>query len=159
MNMTQKWIRELAGLDLFAGCRRTTLAYVDRLGCTLDVLPGRTLCREGAAGEEFFILTGGLVDVRTASGTFAVLCRGAWFGEAALTDGKPRRATVRARTNSRLLVFNRREFRSLLEAAPCVRERVGETAARVIAGGAPTSEPWYRAIAENTRYLDAVPAV
>ncbi len=156
--MTPKCIRDLGGLDLFAGCRRTTLAHVDRLGCTLDVNAGRLLCREGAAGEEFFVLAGGLVDVRTETGTFAVMYRGGWFGEAALTDGRPRRATVRARTHARLLVFNRREFRSLLEAVPCVRERVSETAARVIAGDSPTGAPWYRAIAEGARYLDAVPA-
>jgi CRP-like cAMP-binding protein len=156
--MTPKCIRQLADLDLFSGCRRTTLAHIDRLACTLDVDAGRTLCREGAAGSEFFVLADGLVDVQTTTGTFAVMYPGAWFGEAALTDGKPRRATVRARSHSRVLVFSRRDYRSLLDSVPCVRDRVTETAARVIAGGAPTGAPWYRAIAERARYVDAVSA-
>jgi len=156
--MTPKCIRDLAQLDLFAGCGRTTLGHIDRLGCTLDVDPGRLLCRQGATGEEFFVLENGVVDVRTADGTFAVMYPGAWFGEAALTDGNPRRATVRTRNPARLLVFGRREFRSLLDAAPRVRERVSETAARVIAGNAPTDAPWYRPLAAHAQYLDDLAA-
>jgi CRP-like cAMP-binding protein len=156
--MIPKYLRELAELNLFSGCRRTTLAHIDRLACTLDVSAGRTLCKQGAIGEEFFVLAGGLVDVHTDAGTFAVMYRGAWFGEAALTDGAARRATVRTRSPATLLVFGRREFRSLREAVPGVRERVDETAARVIAGGAPTDDLWYRAIAERARYLDVAAA-
>jgi hypothetical protein len=154
--MTPKCVRDLARLDLFTGCRRTTLGHIDRLGCTLEVNPGRLLCKQGAIGEEFFVLESGLVDVRTVDGTFAVMYPGAWFGEAALTDGAPRRATVRTRGSSRLLVFSRHEFRSLLDAVPTIRERVTETAARVIGGQAPTDAAWYRPIAEHTRYLDRV---
>jgi hypothetical protein len=152
--MTPKCIKELGRLDLFTGCRRTTLGHIDRLGCALDVDAGRTLCKQGAGGEEFFVLAGGVVDVRTADGTFAVMYPGAWFGEAALTDGAPRRATVRTRTHSKLLVFSRQEFRSLLDAVPSVRERVTESASHVIAGEPPTSAPWYRPLAEHARYVD-----
>jgi CRP-like cAMP-binding protein len=136
-------VQRLASLELFAGCARRTLERIDTLGCTIDVQPGRVLCREGAIGEEFFVLLAGLVDVRRGSERVAFMHPGAWFGETALLTRQPRRVTVTTRSAATVLVFGKREFRALLALAPQAQELLQETARRVDGGGAPTRLLWY----------------
>jgi CRP-like cAMP-binding protein len=111
---------------------------------TLDVPAGRVLCEEGASGSEFFVLVEGRVEVLKAGRPTALLQHGAWFGEIALLEATPRRATVVARTPATLLVFGKREFNGLLFIAPTVRGRLQATSARVVDGLAPSRLPWYQ---------------
>ena len=142
--MSKATIRRIAGLELFSDCRRAELAQIDQLGTTIDVPAGRTLCTEGARGHEFFVLLAGDVDVRTAAGTVAIVHAGGWFGELALLDGRPRRATVTATTDVRVTVFDRREFNCLLAVAPSVRTVIRRGAMRLVDGDTPTRQPWYQ---------------
>jgi CRP-like cAMP-binding protein len=142
--MTTATIRRLAALELFAGCRRAELARIDQLGTTLAVRPGRTFCGQGAPGYEFFVLLEGDVVVQTAAGTVALLHPGGWFGELALLDGEPRRATVTARTHVTVIVFEKREFKCMLEVAPSVRARIQRGAKRLARGDTPTRQAWYQ---------------
>jgi ATP-binding cassette, subfamily B, bacterial len=127
--MSKTTISRIRNLDLFEGCTRAQLAKIDRLGTTLAFAPARALCVEGSPGAEFFVLLDGVVDVRTSSGTVELLRPGSWFGEIALIETVPRRATVTTRSESLLLVFGRREFNTLLAIAPPVRERLQRSAA------------------------------
>jgi CRP-like cAMP-binding protein len=129
VGMSKTTISRLRSLELFEGCTRAQLAKIDRLGITLGFAPGRALCVEGSPGAEFFVLVDGVADVRTSSGTVALLRSGAWFGEIALIDKVPRRATVTTRSESRVIVFGRREFNTLLAIAPHVRARLQRSAA------------------------------
>jgi CRP/FNR family transcriptional regulator, cyclic AMP receptor protein len=147
--MSSVSIRRLAALELFAGCRRTTLERADQLGTTVDVPAGRTLCKEGESGTEFFVLLDGEAQVRTEAGTVAMIRPGAWFGETALIDSAPRRATVTTTTPATVIVFGKREFNGLLSIAPSVRSRLEKTTSRVIDGEAPTRQPWYQPLARD----------
>jgi len=129
VGMSKTTISRLRSLDLFEGCTRAQLAKIDRLGITLAFAPGRELCVEGSPGAEFFVLIDGVVDARTSSGAVELLRPGSWFGEIALLDKVPRRATVTTRSESLLLVFGRREFGTLLAIAPHLRERLQRSAA------------------------------
>ncbi len=142
--MTTATIRRISALELFAGCRRAELARIDQLGTIVTVRPGRTLCDEGAPGYEFFVLLEGDVVVRTAAGAVALLHAGGWFGEMALLDGEPRRATVTATTQVMVIVFDKREFNCMLEVVPSVRARLQNGANQLVHGDAPTREPWYQ---------------
>jgi CRP-like cAMP-binding protein len=144
--MSKITMRRIHGLELFGGCTRSQLAAIDRLGTTVDVARGTRLCVEGTPSDQFFLLVDGLVDVRTSAGVAAFLRPGAWFGESALLNDAPRRATLVTRTKSSLIVFDRREFNSLLRIAPSVQRRLRECEMRVAAGTAPTTEPWYQHI-------------
>lgn len=148
--MSRTTIARLGAINLFAGCRRRSLAIIDRLGVTIDLPAGCALCAEGRSGTEFFVLLDGLVDVRTAAGTAAVLRPGAWFGETALLDHAPRRATVTARTPVTLIVFGKREFSALLTAAPNVRAQLEQTTAHIVSGRAPTRQPWYQPLSSQS---------
>jgi CRP-like cAMP-binding protein len=137
-------IARLKSLDLFTGCGRSQFATIDQLGVTLDLAPGVALCKEHCPGGEFFVLLSGLVEVRNDAGTAAILRPGAWFGETALIDNAPRRATVTTRTPVAVLVFGKREFKGLLSLTPYIRTRVERTAAQVVAGDSPAEQPWYQ---------------
>jgi len=142
--MASRCIARLKTIDLFNGCSRAQLATIDRLGVTLDLPAGMTLCAEANPGAEFFVLLSGIAEVRTESGTAAELQPGAWFGETALIDRSPRRATVTSRTPVTVLVFGKREFGGLRVVDPGIDERLARTSARAIAGDSPTELAWYR---------------
>ncbi len=151
--MSKSTIRRLASLELFASCRRSELEAIDRLGVTLDVPAGRVLCLEGQPGEEFFVLLSGSAEVRSTSGAAALVFPGGWFGETALLDGAPRRATVAARCDSTVLVFNRIEFAQLLHIAPALHARLQQSATRVLAGGYPSRQPWYQPLPASFPFM------
>jgi CRP-like cAMP-binding protein len=137
-------IARLKSLELFTGCGRTQFATIDGLATTLDLEPGVALCTEHYPGAEFFVLLSGLVEVRNEAGIAAILRPGAWFGETALIDLAPRRATVTARTPVAVLVFGKREFKRLLALSPHIRNCLEHTAAQVVAGDGPCEQPWYQ---------------
>jgi CRP-like cAMP-binding protein len=142
--MASTTIARLKSVELFTGCSRSQLTAIDRLGVTLDLPAGATLCTEARPGAEFFVLLAGLAEVRTVSGAAAVLRPGAWFGEIALIDHTPRRATVTSRTPVTVLVFGKREFNGLRGVNPHIEECLERTTAEVVAGKPPTELPWYQ---------------
>ena len=122
--MSRTTIERLRNLDLFAGCGRRELERIDQLTVTLQIPAGRRLCAEGARGQEFFVLVDGVANLHSSSGSAALLGAGAWFGEGALLDGAPRRATIATVSDTMVLVFGRREFRALWSDFPTVRARL-----------------------------------
>jgi CRP-like cAMP-binding protein len=126
--MRTNHLQTLAGLELFEGCGGRQLRVIDSSSTVIDVQQGRTLCREGEIGSEFFVIIDGAVTVRRDARVLATLSNGDWFGEIALSSGSRRRvATVETSVPSRLLVFNGREFRRLVDACPLVEHRVAES--------------------------------
>jgi CRP/FNR family transcriptional regulator, cyclic AMP receptor protein len=136
--MTTTTINRLRNLDLFQGCTRSQLKQIDQLGIALSFAPGRTLCVEGSPGAEFFVLVDGLVAASRSAGTVSLMRPGSWFGETALLRNRPRAATVTVRCESTVIVFERREFNTLLSIAPRVRERLERTAEFFAGQAAPT---------------------
>lgn len=87
------------------------------------------VCREGDAGDAFFVLRRGTVEVvaRGADGRdthVADLAAPAFFGEMALMTGETRSATVRAKTDVELLVVARSGFETLFKTKPGVAAAV-----------------------------------
>jgi CRP/FNR family cyclic AMP-dependent transcriptional regulator len=80
--------------------------------------------------EVYFLLTGGAqVGIRAVDGkavTFRELAAGGMFGEYAAIDGRPRSATVDARTSSLVASIPAVAFRELLETEPKVAKRLME---------------------------------
>jgi CRP-like cAMP-binding protein len=149
--MSKATFHRIHEVELFGGCRKSELNRIDQLGFNMVVPAGRTLCAEGEPGSEFFVLLDGLVEVTTSAGDNALLRPGAWFGEAALVNNVPRSATVRTRVDSVVIVYNRREFNTLLSVAPCVRKRISTASRRVAAGSRPSNQPWYQPLTADAR--------
>ncbi|HEY1738971.1 MAG TPA: cyclic nucleotide-binding domain-containing protein [Acidimicrobiia bacterium] len=122
--MSDITIRRLRNLELFRGCNRSELEKIDRLTTTLVFGAGKTLCTEGGRAQEFFVLVDGVANLHSSRGDAALLVPGTWFGEGVLVNGAQRVATVTTVTDTMLLVFGRREFRTLCTDVPTVLARI-----------------------------------
>lgn len=127
----------LSRVPLFERCSRRELSRVASLMTPLEMAEGSVLTRQGDPGNQCFVIIEGTVDVRIDDRTVAELGAGEVVGEMALLDGRPRTATVRARTPLRLEVLDRREFMSLLENTPSVTLKLLKTLAERIRGFEP----------------------
>jgi CRP-like cAMP-binding protein len=112
----------------------------------LTVPRGKTLCREGEIGREFFVLTRGLAEVCGSGNERALLHEGAWFGEGALIENVTRRATVTAVLQSTVLVFDRREFAGMVREMPAVRARLEASVEAIVHHRDGTRFSWYQPI-------------
>jgi hypothetical protein len=88
--------------------------------------PGRTLVVEGEPGDSMFIVVRGQLEVTTRGPQgdvkLAELSSGDFFGEVALLHGRPRTATIKARTPAECLVLRRDDWQALVARFPRVRE-------------------------------------
>ena len=104
----------LRRVPLFARLSPRQIQRIGALADEVDVPDGKVLTREGASGQEFFVLVDGQARVERAGKLVGKLSPGDFFGEISLIDGGPRTATVQAEGAARLLVLNRPQFLSLL---------------------------------------------
>ncbi len=104
----------LQNVPLFAGLNRRELETIGGLCSEVDMPAGRTLMRQGDAGNEFFVIVDGRVRVERDGQTLATLGAGDFLGEIALIDHEPRTATAVCESDARLLVLDHREFHSLM---------------------------------------------
>jgi CRP-like cAMP-binding protein len=117
----------LRRFDIFSGCDDRLLKKLSNLGTPVRIETGGALTKEGKQGREFYLIVEGDADVRHEGATIATLAAGGFFGEMALIDGLPRSADVVATSPMELLVFDPREFASLLNDYPSVSKRILRT--------------------------------
>ncbi len=117
-------IQRLGGIPLFDGFSRKHLERISQLCTEIHLDAGKTLCHEGEAGSEFFVLEAGTVTVSTGGKEVATLGPGSFFGELALLDAGPRTATVTAAEDVTVLVLSRQEFMAMLKEEPQVALRM-----------------------------------
>lgn len=79
---------------------------------------GQEIIKEGAPGEEMFILLKGKVRVHKNDAFITHLLPGSHIGEMALVDRTPRSASATAEEHSRLLILGRREFYEIIRKDP-----------------------------------------
>ncbi|MEO7804293.1 MAG: cyclic nucleotide-binding domain-containing protein, partial [Actinomycetota bacterium] len=111
-------VDSLRKVTLFGGLSRRDLAYVAKLAETKTLRQGSVIIRQGADGNEFFVIEAGNASVVRGRKIVARLGPGDHFGELALLSNHPRRATVVADTPVTLLVLGRRAFMSTLGEMP-----------------------------------------
>jgi CRP-like cAMP-binding protein/Zn-dependent protease len=122
----------LAALPLFAGLGS---AELDRLASKMLITrysAGDTIVEQGAAGDRFFVIVDGQVEVIRSDddgreAPLAELGVGDFFGEMALLDRAPRSATVRALSPVETYTLTAEDFHRMLERPP-TDERVREAA-------------------------------
>lgn len=86
-------------------------------GTWLRVAPGVCVVEEGEAGEDFYVVASGQLQVERDGTTVGTLRAGDFFGELALLRDAPRAATVRAITPARLFVLPRDAFDAVVRAS------------------------------------------
>lgn len=121
-------LRRVDFLRLLADEQVATLASysVERL-----YAEGEMILRQGEAGDEFFILQRGEVAVLLGPEAVEVarLTAGHFFGEMSIMTGAPRRASVRAVSDTEVLVVGKDGMKHVLEASPELAEQISDALA------------------------------
>jgi len=80
--------------------------------------PGEEIIKEGAAGDEMFIVLRGKIRLHKNGAYITNLGSGAHMGEMALVDRGPRSVSATAEERSRVLTLRRREFYQIIRKDP-----------------------------------------
>lgn len=114
----------LAGVTFFEGFSSDELARVAALSSEVEAKSGAMLTDQGDTGLDCFVIVDGEASVYVGGMHIASLGPGSMLGEMALVDHRPRNATVLADSDMRLLRFDAKHFRQLLDEMPKASERV-----------------------------------
>lgn len=112
----------LQKVPMLRSCSPDDIDRIADLGVTVTVPPGRAIIHEGEAGNQFFVITRGAVEVSRAGKPVAELGPGDYFGELALFDPAPRNATVTATSDTTVVSVSRNAFRELLDEMTSLRD-------------------------------------
>jgi MFS family permease len=100
----------VASVPFFEPLAPTTLEKLAMRLRPLHVRAGTAVVREGEAGETFYIVSSGQIDVLHGGKLVATLGAGQYFGEIALLHEAPRVATCLARSDAELFELERQVF-------------------------------------------------
>jgi CRP-like cAMP-binding protein len=117
-------IEMLHNVPLLSTCNKKELRQIANLGAHVSVGDGAVLTRQGDPGREFFLLVHGAARCFVNGALTANFSSGDFFGEMALLDHGPRHATVITEGPTELIVLNRSEFATLLDASPSITKKL-----------------------------------
>ncbi len=100
----------LRSIPIFAPLPGTPLEHLAARLVSLRVEPDTVIVRQGDAGDRFYIVVDGDVDISVDGTVVSELGPGAYFGEIALVRDMPRTATATARTPVVLYALERDDF-------------------------------------------------
>jgi MFS family permease len=103
-------LRLLTGVPLFAPLPGTSLEHIAGRLVPLRIDPGTVIVREGDAGDRFYVIVEGEVEVTAEGKPITTQGPGGYFGEIALLKDVPRTATVTAKTPAVLYALEREDF-------------------------------------------------
>ncbi len=137
----KKQIALLGAVPLFSACTQGELRSIAQLGTPVGVDAGTFLTERGMPGREFFLVLDGQASCQVGKKEVGRFKPGGYFGELAILHGGIRTADVIAVTDMDLLVFDAREFRSLLTTTPGIGiKMLGRLAERLTAADAQPSD-------------------
>jgi CRP-like cAMP-binding protein len=116
--LPQSYTTYLRTVPMFSACSSNELGEIARLIERIEVTEGAVLVREGTRNKEFFVLVDGYAVVSRRGQTLGMLAPGRHFGELALLDPAPRKATVTMATDGEVLVLSQRDFHALVRDIP-----------------------------------------
>ena len=114
----------LQDVAFFEGFNDDELARVAQLADEVEAEAGAELTDQGRPGLECYVILDGQAGVYVSGEHIATLEAGSMVGEMALIDHRPRSATVVAETPMRLLAFDAKAFKALLDEMPKASQRV-----------------------------------
>jgi MFS family permease len=103
-------LERLQMIPIFTPLPEATLEQLARALIPMSVEAEEDIVRQGEAGDRFYIVDSGTVDVLVDGAPVGTLGAGDHFGEIALLRDVPRTATVRASDSARLLALERDDF-------------------------------------------------
>jgi MFS family permease len=131
-------LRILTSVPIFAPLPGGSLEHLAGRLVPLRVEPGTVIVREGDAGDRFYIVAEGEMDVTQSGAALTHLGTGGYFGEIALLRDVARTATVTARTDAVLYALDRDDFLAAVTGHPQSAEAAETVMAARLAGPAST---------------------
>jgi CRP/FNR family cyclic AMP-dependent transcriptional regulator len=117
-------VDDLRRASFFDGFGDDDLRRVARLAEPTVAEQGALVIDQGRVGLECYVILRGQAGIYVGGEHIATLGPGSMVGEMALIEHRPRNASVVAETALRLLAFDPRAFKRLLEEMPAVHDRV-----------------------------------
>ncbi len=115
-------LRVLGSVPIFAPLPGGSLEHLASRLVPMRLEPGTMIVREGDAGDRFYIVAEGKVDVSQDGAVVSELGAGGYFGEIALIRDVPRTATVTASTAVVLYALDREDFLAAVTGHPQAAE-------------------------------------
>jgi MFS family permease len=131
----------LRAQPLFAPLPGSMLEHLAGSLESVEVGAGEEVVREGDAGDRFYLVAEGELEVTLNGRPAGLLQAGDHFGEIALLRDVPRTATVRARTPARLYALVRDEFVAAVTGHPASAEAADAVVAARLANVRPGIAP------------------
>jgi CRP-like cAMP-binding protein len=100
----------LRAIPFFSALPPAKLEHLASRLQTVHVAAGAKIFHQGDAGDRFYIIAEGEVEVEVDGQVGALLGPGGYFGEMALLHKAPRMATIVARTDLQLFALGRGDF-------------------------------------------------
>lgn len=110
--------KALGATDLFSSLKPKTLGRVADSSRVIHHAAGTTVAREGESGVGLHLITEGTAEVSVDGVHRADIGPGVYFGEISLIDGRPRSATVVAKTELTTVSIPAWDFAPLLDTEP-----------------------------------------
>jgi MFS family permease len=110
VEVPERELELVSDVPLFSLLPPTTLERLAARLERLDVAAGTTVVEKGTAGDRFYLIAGGEIEVVLDGVTVSMLGAGDYFGEIALLREVPRTATCIARTDAEIYALTRDVF-------------------------------------------------
>jgi len=131
-------LRVLASVPIFAPLPGGSLEHLAARLVPLRLEAGTVIVREGDAGDRFYIVAEGEVEISQYDHTLSELSSGGYFGEIALLRDVPRTATVTAKTDVVLYALDRDDFLAAVTGHPQSAEAAETVMSARLSGPAST---------------------
>ena len=122
--MADPKVQAFEKVPLFNGLSVRELAAIAGSANERLAEPGEVITRQGDAGDEFFIVADGEVEIRQDDREIRRLGPGDYLGEIALLFGGIRTATAIAASPSRLFVLGQAAFAAMLKSQPRIEDKI-----------------------------------
>lgn len=116
--------RALSRVPLFSGLSATEIAALSARTQERHAEVGAVLTREGDDGDEFFVISEGVIAITAKERQLRQLGPGDYLGEIALVFGGLRTATAKVTEAATLFVLGKSDFLALMKEQPRIEDKV-----------------------------------
>lgn len=145
--MSNDWVQQLGGLDLFRGLEATDIELLMSHAATLTVAEGQPVFETGASERALYFVLAGTVEITlevpyVTEVILDELNPVSVFGESTFFHSQPHSVTARAVTEATLVRLNRSDYDELLKTNNAAACRLGANAAEILAAKLQHTDKW-----------------
>jgi len=120
----------LARVPLFSNCSPDEISAIAAVAREHSFEPGQIIVNQGSAGQAFYLVLAGRVEIIRDGSDLGSFGPGDFFGEMSLLDAAPRSATISAVEPTTCIMLSGWDFRAVLERNPNIAIKLLEVLSR-----------------------------